>query len=502
MANQIRRHSLLQSLLFLLFILAVSAPSIAETAPTPARSPANADGHWPSFRGERAQGIAEGHATPVHWNVEENQNLLWRTAIPGLGHSSPVVWGNQICLTTAISGQAEPELRVGLYGDIAPVEDETSHRFEVLCLDKTSGKILWRQVAHEGVPQIKRHPKATHANSTPATDGKTLVASFGSEGLYAYDMQGKLRWKKDLGKLDSAFYMVPTAQWGFASSPILHDGKIIVQADVLQNSFLAAFDALDGRELWRRERKDVPTLSSPTIYETGDKTGVAVNGMQHMGGYDLETGEEIWTLSKGGDIPVPTPVVAGDHIFLTNSHGFLSPIYAVRKDARGKITLEEDATSNEGITWSTKRGGAYMPTPLVYGEHLYLSRDNGSLTCYDAESGEKKYEVRLAKGRIGFTASGVAADGKLYYVSEMGDVHVIQTGPTFERLAENPLGEVTLATPAISEGVLFFRTKGHLVAIAEKGEGMLPAPPAEPQAPTPAEPAEPGTQADTAEGES
>jgi outer membrane protein assembly factor BamB len=423
--------------------------------------------HWPSFRGPGARGVAEGFRTPTQWDVEQGKNVAWKTPIPGLAHSSPVTYGDRLFVTTAVSGKDDP-LRVGLYGDIAPVQDDTVQEWKVYCLNRKTGKVLWQQTAHRGVPKIKRHTKATHANTTPATDGKNVVACFGSEGLYCYDMNGALRWKKDLGVIDSGFFMVPGAQWGYASSPILHGDRVIVQCDSQKNGFLAAFALKDGRELWRTAREDVPTWSTPTVFTGGGTSQVIVNGWKHIGGYDLETGKEVWRLRGGGDIPVPTPVVAHGLIYITNAHGRMAPIYAIRPTARGDISLSGEATTNAHIAWSTHRDGAYMQTPLVYGDHLYVCRDNGVLHCYDARTGVRLYQERLGTGRTGFSASGVAADGKLYYTSEDGEVFVVQAGPQFKLLAANPLGEICMSTPAISEGKLFFRTRGHVVAIAEK----------------------------------
>jgi outer membrane protein assembly factor BamB len=193
-----------------------------------------------------------------------------------------------------------------------------------------------------------------------------------------------------------------------------------------------------------------------------------VNGFKRIGGYDPRTGKQRWTMRGGGDIPVPTPLVSGDLIFITNAHGGMAPIYAIRTSATGDITPAEGSSSNDQIAWSKRGMGSYMQTPLVYGDHLYVCRDNGVLTVFDARSGEKVAQRRLGTGRSGFTASAVAADGKIYYTSEEGDVHVLRAGPEVETLATNPLGEVAMATPAISEGVLYFRTQGHLVAIGEK----------------------------------
>jgi outer membrane protein assembly factor BamB len=318
------------------------------------------------------------------------------------------------------------------------------------------------------VPKIKRHPKSTYANPTPATDGKRVVAFFGSEGLYCYDLNGKLLWKKDLGVLDSGFYVVPSAQWGFASSPVIYENMVLVQCDVQKDSFVAAFDLRDGKEIWRTPRNEVPTFSTPALYQDGKRTLLVLNGYKHIGGYDARTGRELWRMTGGGDIPVPTPVVGHDLIFITNAHGKMSPIYAVRPDASGDISFKGEETSNKFIVWSQNREGAYMQTPLILGDYLYVCRDNGVLSCYEAKTGVRKYQTRLADGRTGFSASAVAADGKIYYTGEDGDIYVVKAGPEFGLLAKNSLAEVCMATPAISEGMIFFRTQRHLVAVSNQ----------------------------------
>lgn len=430
------------------------------------RSAKSTDANWPSFRGPSASGIADGSELPLEWDVESGKNVLWKTPIPGLGHSSPIVWGDRVYLTTAVSGKENPELKVGLYGNIAPVEDDTVHQWKVICLDRKSGKVRWERTAHTGAPKIKRHTKGTHANSTMATDGQHVVAFFGSEGLYCYDPSGKLRWKRDLGTLDSGFFAVPAAQWGFASSPVIWKDRVFVQCDVQKGGFVAALSLKDGSDLWRTPRIDAPTWSTPAVIEATGGTQVALNGWKQIAGYDALTGKEVWTLRGGGDIPVPTPVSAHGLIFITNAHGRMAPIYAVRTGARGDISLKEGESSNAHVAWSTARDGAYMQTPLIYGDYLYVCRDNGVLSCYEARTGNRLYQERLGTGATtGYTASGVAADGKLYYTSEDGDVHVLQAGPTFKRLAMNALGETCLSTPAISHQTLLFRTRGHLIAI-------------------------------------
>jgi outer membrane protein assembly factor BamB len=437
-----------------------SAPLAAGDAPRPGVD-------WPSFRGIAARGVGEG-AAPTRWNVETGENLRWKTAIPGLGHSSPVVWGDLVCVTTAVGTRSMDDLRVGLYGDIAPVDEAAVHAWKVYCLDKRSGAIRWERTAHSGVPGVKRHPKSTHANSTLATDGRRVVALFGSEGLYVFDLEGTLLWKKDLGPLDSGFFRVPGAQWGFGSSPVIHEGKVVVQADVQKGSFLAAFDATSGKEVWRTPRSDVPTWSTPTVHAGPSGAQVVVNGWKEIGGYDAASGKRVWWMSGGGDIPVPTPVAARGLVFVTGAHGPVAPIYAVREGARGDVSLPAGQVSSDHVAWSQLRDGAYMQTPLVYGELLYNCRDNGVLSVYEADTGRRLYQERLGDGRTGFTASPVAAGGKVYFTSEEGEVHVLKAGPGFELLARNPLGELSLSTPALSEGLLFFRTRGHVIAIGDK----------------------------------
>jgi len=421
--------------------------------------------NWPSFRGPAASGVVDGYETPVEWNVEEDVNLRWKTPIPGMAHSSPVVWGDRIFLTTAVKSGEEAELKVGLYGGIAPVPDEGVHEMRVLCVDKRSGDVIWSEVAFEGVPEIKRHPKGSHAASSPATDGRCVVAFFGSEGLYCYDIDGKLRWTKSFGRLDSSFYMVPTAQWGFASSPVIFEDMVLVECDVIGDSFIAALDLATGEEVWRTARDEVPTWSTPTVHVSDGRRQVIVNGMKHLGGYDVDTGEELWNLEGGGDIPVPTPVVADGLIYLTNAHGMMAPIYAVRADAKGVVSMNGDG--KEQMAWSKRTRGNYMQTPIVYGPYLFCCADNGVLTCYDRETGEEIFRERLGGGASGFTASIIASDGKLYATAEAGEVYVLPAGADFEVLAVNDMGEECMASPAASEGTLFWRGRRHLFAVAQ-----------------------------------
>ncbi|MFT7487553.1 MAG: outer membrane protein assembly factor BamB, partial [Candidatus Paceibacteria bacterium] len=349
-----------------------------------------------------------------------------------------------------------------LYGSIDPVQDESEFRFQLHCLDKSTGDELWSRVCWEGVPSVKRHPKGSHAASSPAVDGEHVLAFFGGEGLYCYDLEGELLWDRDLGPMDSGYYVVPEAQWGFGSSPLLHEGFAIVQCDKQEGSFIAALDASNGEERWRTERDDVPTWSTPTVLVGESGSQVICNGYKHAGGYDLETGAELWNLVGGGDIPVPTPIVSKGLIFITNAHGGMAPIFALNASARGEIGLKPE--EEPLLAWAKPRRGNYMQTPLAYGDAIYFCTDSGIMSSFDTQTGEENYRERLGEGRTGFTSSPVAANGNIYYSSEEGNVYVVQLGE-FKPLAVNFLGEECMATPAISDGVLYYRTRSHVVAI-------------------------------------
>jgi outer membrane protein assembly factor BamB len=422
---------------------------------------------WAQFRGPYASGVDATKPLPIEWNVATGQNVRWQTLLPGLAHASPIISGDRIYVATAV-GPGKAELKVGLYGDIDPVEESGAQQWRLLAIDRTSGKILWDKLGYEGNPKVKRHTKATHCNSTPATDGKNIVAIFGSEGLFCFDLTGELRWKKDLGPMDSGFFAVPSAQWGFASSPVIYDGKVIVLCDVQTNSFLAVFDLESGRELWRTPRKDVPGWSCPTVIENGNRIQIAVNGWHHSGGYNFENGKELWRLTGGGDIPVPTPIFAHGLIYLTSAHGKLRPMRAIRPEALGDITHPDPAGTNAGIAWVHPRQGNYMQTPIVVGDRLFGCTDGGVLSCFNAQSGKIIYSERLGGPTQGYTASPVSDGRSLYFSGETGRVMVVPVAEKFSVTATNDLGDVCMATPAIADGTLFFRTQTKLIAIGSK----------------------------------
>ena len=423
--------------------------------------------NWPQFRGPGASGVVEGQAAAVNWDAPKAVNTRWKTAIPGLAHSSPVVWGNKIFITTAITSAAKDETRYGLYGDVAPVKDDPKHTWKVVALDKRTGKILWERIAYEGLPKVKRHPKSTHADSTPATDGKHVIALFGSHGLYAYDLNGKLLWKQDLGVLDAGWFYDPDYQWEYGASPIIYKNMVIVQADIQKNSFIAAYDIKTGKRLWMTPREEIPSWSTPTVYEGKGRAELVTNGTKAIRGYDPVTGKELWRLGPNSEVATPTPIFAHDLIYVTTGYRVIQPIYVIRPGAAGDISLKDGKESSDFIAWSKTRGGPYMPTPVIYGDLLYVVSNQGVLTTYQAKTGERVYQERLGGKGGAFTASPVASDGKIYLSSEDGEVFVVKAGPKYELLATNPVGQVMMATPAISDGLVIVRGVNHLFAFGE-----------------------------------
>lgn len=425
------------------------------------------DDNWPQFRGLGGLGIGSGDP-PTHWNIETGENIAWKTPIPGLGHSAPIVWGDRVFLTTAVSSDSkDPEVRTGWSGGTGESADEVGEwTWRLICLNKKTGEVLWSRNAHVGEPTIKRHLKSTHANCSPVTNGERVVAFFGSEGLFCYDFDGKQLWRRNFGKLHSGPYDAPELEWGFASSPIIHKGVVILQCDCLNTNFVALVDLKTGKEIRRIDRRgEVATWSTPLAVSAKGREQIVCNGFRHMAGYEFSTGKELWRLSGGGDVPVPTPLYSSGLIYMTNGHG-RSPVFAIRPDAVGDLTHGDDSKLPDGIAWTQLQGGSYMPTPLVKGKRLYVCGDNGRLTVSNALSGETFYRQRVGDRGGTYSASAVAAGGHVYFVSESGAATVVAEGETYEQVATNELGEPVLATPAISGDRLLIRTVRHLVCIA------------------------------------
>ncbi len=433
------------------------------------RAPADsAKGSWPSFRGPLASGIAEGQNLPDEWNGKTGENILWRTPIPGLAHSSPVVWGNRVFVTSAISTDPKASFRPGLYGDGDASKDRTVQRWIIYAIDKSTGKIVWEKAAHQGVPLEKRHIKSTYANSTPATNGKIVVTWFGSQGVHAYDFNGKFLWKVDFGRVDMGAYDIPTVEWGPASSPIIWKDLVIVQCDTQADSFLLALDAATGKTVWKTDREELPSWGTPTVMPTSAGEQLVANASNFIRGYDPRSGKELWRLGRSSKITAPTPIISEDLIVVVSGRGPERPIFVVRPSARGDVTLAEGKTSSEAIVWSKTGRGSYMPTPLVYNGILYVLGNNGLFDAYNLKTGEEVYRQRLPTIGSGYSASPVAADGKIYLSDEDGEILVVAAGDKFNHLATNSMGELLMATPALSEGVMYVRSANSLFAVGKK----------------------------------
>ncbi|MDY7094432.1 MAG: PQQ-binding-like beta-propeller repeat protein [Acidobacteriota bacterium] len=438
---------------------AQTAEAAAPTAPTV---------HWPAFRGTNARGIGDGVDTPVEWDLESGDGVRWQAEVPGLGNSSPVVWGDRVFLTTAVAEGIEQNLRTGLTGAIQDVQEEVEHRWLVLAFDKTTGKQLWETEIGRAVPLTDRHFKATQANSTPVTDGEHVVVVFPTAGLACLDMQGKVLWHHDLGGLNAGAFNDPGLEWGFAASPILYDGKAILQVDIHGGQYLAAWDLKTGKLAWRTERDVAPSWATPAIFPTPQGDQLVVNGSV-IHGYDAATGKELWSLAPNSELVIATPVVGDDVVYVSAGYPPVKPIYAVPAGVRGDLEVDPRG-EDPRLTWSLGIGGAYMPTPLLYRGLLYVVHHNGRLVTYDATTGNVIYKQRFSKGGT-FTASPVAVNGKIYATTEEGQVYIFQAGAEYEELALHALDEPLMATPAVSEGVLLLRTPSRLIALAREAEG-------------------------------
>jgi outer membrane protein assembly factor BamB len=414
--------------------------------------------NWPQWRGPDGSGISTEKNLPAEWTP--TKNIKWKTPIAGRAHSSPIVWGNKIFLTTAIEGEVVPgakamkhlsEGKEFLHPD--SVGADHKHTFEVIALDRHSGKILWESVAWEGTPYDNRHRKSSYAASTPTTDGKLVYAFFGTEGLYAYDFNGKPVWKASLGNLG-------TVGMGTGTSPILYENLVIVQCDEEngESSFIVALDKQTGREVWRTARKVQVSWSTPILVRTAKRTELITSGTELVISYDPATGKELWRNKGVESNAIPSPVANSEMVFLVA--GFPAKIaMAIKLGGSG------DLTGTPNVPWTYAKGTAYVPSPILYGDYLYLTTDRGILTCIDAKTGEVKYEGGRIPIPATFTASPVAFEGKILMTSEDGDTFIVKAGPKHEILGTNSIGEAVYASPAIADGRIFIRGEKNLYCI-------------------------------------
>lgn len=405
---------------------------------------------WPQFRGPDSNGLTGEVESPVEWGIQKN--LAWKVRIPGRGWSSPVVSGDRVFVTTAVQEQAPQTADRRVKGGV--------YRWEVHCLDLVSGKTLWTRVAASGEPRISTHQGNTYASETPVTDGRRVYAYFGMTGLFAYDFDGTLAWKKDLGVYPME------ADWGTSSSPLIHEGTLYLQVDNTGDSFLVALDADSGDEVWRVARDEGSNWSSPIIWKNAKRTELVASG-QTVRSYDSATGELLWELGIGGGRCSSSPTGDDERLYVGSEErddggGIL---FAVRAGASGDITPKDGATASDGVLWSREKAGPPMASPLAYRGLVYvLKRRNGIVTAYDAKTGEQAYKQRL-EGAPGFWASPWASDGRVFCLDDTGTTHVLRSGPEFEVLARNPIDEQSWATPAVTPGGLVLRGIEHLYCV-------------------------------------
>jgi outer membrane protein assembly factor BamB len=441
------------------------ASQAAAAAEAPGAFPPASD-VWPQFRGRSASGVADHQGLPTSWDGETGDGIRWKTRIPGLAHSSPVVWGDRVFVTSAVNESDDSTFKPGLYGSGDAADDRVEHRWIVMALDRGTGEVVWERTARVGVPIDKRHIKATYANSTPATDGRFVAAMFGSEGLYLYDLEGELMWSKDLGRLDAGAYDAPSYEWGSASSPIFHQDLVIVQCDVQGDSFLLAADVKTGETVWRVSREEPPSWGTPTVVPWPGGDVLVTNGSNAIRGYDPASGESLWQLGGSSNITAPTPVFDEDGLVVVASgRRPEKPIFAIRPGARGDISLDEGETSNEWVAWSWTRRGPYMPTPVIYRGQLYVLNNDGVFASYSMKDGTEIYRERVTHGGSGFSASPVASDGRIFLPGEDGDVFAVTAGREFVVETAGSVPETVMATPAIAGETMFIRARDHLYAV-------------------------------------
>lgn len=425
----------------------------------------SATDQWPQFRGPQAGVIPDDPALPDKWS--ETENVVWKAAIPGMGWSSPIVWDGHIFLTSAISAGNEKPPVPGLYDEHDHIPAAAEQRWVVYDVDFKTGKIRWQRELHKALPPLLRHVKNSYASETPVTDGNRLYVYFGSVGmLYALDMNGKTLWTKSLGAFNTQ------VELGTGASPVVFKERVYVVNDNTTKSFLAAFDARNGEEIWRADRDETGNWSTPVVWENELRTEIVTTGTRRVRSYSLE-GKLLWELSGMSSLTIPSPFVKDGLLYVSSGYpgGPLRPVYAIRPGASGDISLKPEETSNRYIAWFQPLLGTYNTSALVYGGFYYTLLDRGFLLCHDARTGKQIYgRQRIAADSSGFTTSPWAYNGKIFLLSEDGDTFVVQAGPEFKVVGKNSLGEMPLATPAVLRSSLIVRTQSALYRIAKGGQ--------------------------------
>lgn len=457
--------------------------------------PENRADNWHRFRGPDGTGVAPTSNPPTTWGKETN--VKWSVPIPGRGSASPIVWGNRIFILTAIktertslaegglpesrqsnlrlvvNSEEQPDVRLvqqpppreedrprrhrrGFFGFGRGTPPTNVHEFVVLCLDRKTGETIWERTACEAIPHERHHNTASFASASPVTDGKNLYVSFGSRGIYSYDLDGNLRWEKDLGDMRTR------NSFGEGASPALYDDTLVINWDQEDQSFIAALDVNSGDVRWKVDRDEASSWTTPFVLDHSGKTQVIVNGSNRVRSYDIKSGELIWECGGQAMNPVATPVVYDDlGIFMTGRRGHVAQ--AIRLDSRG------DVSDSKQVAWEFLDGTPYVPSPLLYGKRLYFTKSlNAILTCVEADTGEPLYENKRLPGLESIYSSLVGAGGNVYISSRNGSTLVLKDGPEFEVLATNDLGKTIDATLAIAGNEIFIRTEQQLYCIAER----------------------------------
>jgi outer membrane protein assembly factor BamB len=420
-------------------------------------------GNWPQFRGPEGQGVSRETGAPLEWSA--TKNVLWKTPIEGRGQSQPIIFGKHVFLTTAVAGELVPGTKTPVYPEYGAggrhpdsIDADRRHAFKVVALDRDTGRILWSQVAYEGLPADYRHRKSSFASPTPVTDGKMVFAYFGSEGLYAYDYKGKLAWKQAVSRL-------ATMGMGAGSSPILHGDLVIVQADSGadgKESFIAAYDKKTGKQVWKAMRQGLEiSWSTPIVVRTAKRAELIASGNQFVIAYDPATGKELWRAKGLESNAIPMPLTDGEMVFV--GAGYPKKImYGIRLGGDG------EQKEGAGVVWKYEKGVAYVPSPILYNGLIYLMNDRGLLTTLETKTGAVKYEGGRVPVPATFMASPVVVGDHLLLASEDGDTFVVKAGPKHEVVRTNSLGEPIYVSPAIADDKIFIRADKHLYAIGHK----------------------------------
>jgi outer membrane protein assembly factor BamB len=387
--------------------------------------------------------------------------VAWKAAVPGLGHSSPIVWGNWVFLTTAIAGEVVPGARAVkhvLDGEefVHPesLGADRSHKLEVLCYDLEGGKLLWESAVHEGPVHDARHRKSSFASPTPVTDGVRVYSYFGAEGIACHDFAGQLVWRASLGK-------IATLGMGAGSSPILHGDLLILQCDEDngERSFITALDKATGKEAWRTARQVQVTWSTPVVAAAANRAELVATGPELLCGYDPGTGKELWRAAGLESNAIHTPLVGHGLVFASAGYP-KKRVIALRPGE-----LPDGAPAEARVAWRYDRGTGYVVSPILHGDFIYLVSDQGIMTCLEPKTGAVRFDGARLPAPAKFTASPVAFEDRILLVSEEGDAFVVRAGPRHEVLATSTLGEKVFASPALSRGRILLRTESNLYCV-------------------------------------